>query len=223
MADELSSTLVNLDNFTFGNNWDDENTTVLLNWITVASYSIEALDKCINLCRSRIRINTIISLGFSTASGSLSVTTFNKNSQVVSTVLNAFLTTFSFTVAIIGSYIKVYQFQERLELYIKTKQEWIAFVGILSLEMELPCNLRRDAKQVIKLNINKYNDLLAIDYELFPRIKKEFTRKVQENTVGIINKTEGLKIYDIMLNNVKKQFEKLNKNINEGDITAHAV
>ena len=220
MAAEISSTLVNLDNFIFGNNWNDENTTVLLNWITVASYSIEALDKCINLCRSRIRINTIISLGFSTASGSLSVTTFNKNSQIISTILNAFLTTFSFTIAIIGSYIKVYQFQERLELYIKTKQEWIAFVGILSLEMELPVNLRRDAKQVIKLNINKYNDLLAIDYELFPRIKKEFTKNVQENTVGVINKTEGLKIYDIMLNNVKKQFKKLNEN---EEIIAHAV
>ena len=189
--------------------------------ITIDSYIIESLYKCIKLCRSRIIINTIISLAFSTASGSLSVTSYAKNNEIVTYVLNGFLTAFSFSIAIIGSYIKVYQFQERLELYIKTKQEWIAFVSTISSELDLPKDMRRDAKLVIKDNTTIYNKLLAIEYELFPRIKKEFTKKIKNANENTIEKTEGLKIYDIMLNNVNRQFKKIKTDHITVDIEGH--
>ena len=70
---------------------------ILLNWVAVSSYSIQSLDQCITKCRRFIRFNTIISLAFSTASGSLSVTSYSKQASLV---LNILLTVFSYFVVL---------------------------------------------------------------------------------------------------------------------------
>ena len=179
---------------------------VLLNWLSVSSYSIEALEKCISICRSIIRINTITSLAFSTISGSLSVTSYTKNNAGLSLVLNVLLTVCSFSVAVLGSIIKVYQYQERLEVYIKIKQEWVSFASVISTEIDLPKDFRRSDNEIIKVYKDKYNTLLSHDYELFARIKKDFKKNISNIDHDIIPKKEGLRIHDILLNNVKRQF-----------------
>jgi hypothetical protein len=193
---------------------------VLVNWVTVSSYSIHALDQCMTKCKRFIRFNTIISLAFSTASGSLSVLSYSKD---VSLVLNILLTFFSFTVAVLGSVIKVYQYQERLEIYIKTKQDWINFATNISTEMELPDDLRSmDDKSLLSKYKNEYNKLLQIDYELFGDIKSKNKKEPPEENVSI-PKSNGLRIHAILLyiaNKFKKK-EKTPPDIEEGTLESH--
>jgi hypothetical protein len=194
------------------NNWNQENTKIILFWITVGSYSIEALEECITLCRKRIRLNNFISLGFSTASGSLSITNYNKNDYTVSMIISILMTILSFGIAIAGGFVKIYQFQERLELYVKTKQEWIAFVSDLSSILESTKSERRNALEILKEYTPKYNNLLSVDYEVFPEIKKKYNidhsnaTKIQISPDDelIIKKQEGFRIYNVILTLVRK-------------------
>ena len=207
----LNETSEEINEINIDNNWNQENTKIILHWITVGSYSIEALEECIMLCRKRIRLNNFISLGFSTASGSLSITSYNKNDYTVSMIISALMTVLSFGVAIAGGFVKIYQFQERLELYVKTKQEWIAFVSDLSSMLECTKLERRNALDIIKEYTPKYNVLLSVDYEVFPEIKKKYnidsdaTRiQISEDDELVIKKQEGFRIYNIVLTLVRK-------------------
>jgi hypothetical protein len=173
---------------------------VLLNWIAVSSYSIQALDQCMTKCKRFIRLNTIISLAFSTASGSLSVIGYSKNASLA---LNILLTVFSFTITILGSVVKVYQYQERLELYIKTKQDWINFASSISTEIEL-----NNKNIPIDKYKNDYNKLLQTDYELFGGIKKDLKKqKLIEESSIVIPKSSGLRIHDILIFNATKNYK----------------
>jgi hypothetical protein len=164
---------------------------VLIDWIAVSSYSIQALDQCMTKCRRFIRLNTIISLAFSTASGSLSVSNYSKNASLV---LNILLTIFSFSIAVLGSIVKVYQYQERLEMYIKTKQDWINFASTIATDMTLNDN---NYQILIRKHKDSYNKLLQIDYELFGEIKKKLKFTFNDNSI-IIPKSKGLRIHDIL-------------------------
>jgi len=191
---------------------------ILINWLAVSSYSIQALDQCMTKCRRFIRFNTIISLAFSTASGSLSVTSYSKQASLV---LNILLTVFSFTIAVLGSVVKVYQYQERLEMYIKTKQDWINFATIISTSMP---TTQHDT--IIKVHTENYTRLLQTDYELFGDIKQKL-KKVTYDTSAIIPKSKGLRIHDILkylaeteVNEVPEKLVEIvineNTDINEG-------
>jgi hypothetical protein len=183
----------------------------LLNWLAVSSYSIQSLDQCITKCRRFIRFNTIISLAFSTVSGSLSITSYTKNNLVV----NVLLTFCSFTVVIIGSIIKVYQYQERLENYIKIKQDWINFASGLSTELTLK---REPYESIINNHKNKYNQLLQTDYEIFGDIKKNLKLNNDIET-GIIPKSKGIRVHDILLH-VAKNEEDVQEN---PEIETHSI
>ena len=193
-------------------NWTPTNTKIILNWITVGSYSIEILEKCINMCRKRIRLNNFISLGFSTASGSLSITSYNKNDYRTTLVISILMTILSFCITISGGFIKVYQFQERLELYVKTKQEWVAFISELSSVVDFK---REDALEIIRNNSEKYKHLLSVDYELFPEIKRKYSEMETPTTENISNeivtKKSGFNISSIVLTLVKKHLVLLQK------------
>jgi len=164
------------------------------------------------MCRKRIRLNNFISLGFSTASGSLSITSYNKNDYRTTLVISILMTILSFCITISGGFIKVYQFQERLELYVKTKQEWVAFISELSSIVDYK---REDALEVIRNNSEKYKYLLSVDYELFPEIKKKYSEMETPTTENISNeivtKKSGFNISSIVLTLVKKHLMLLQK------------
>ena len=185
---------------------------VLLNWVAVSSYSIQALDQCMTKCRRFIRFNTIISLAFSTISGSLSITSYSKNLKAT-VVINILLTFCSFTVVILGSIIKVYQYQERLETYIKTKQDWTNFASNISIELSLTdCNY----DSIISNNKSKYNQLLQTDYEIFGGIKKDL-KKEKDHELDIIPKAKGLRVHDILLYVANNDVE------SKGELKTHAL
>ena len=172
---------------------------ILLNWVAVSSYSIQSLDQCITKCRRFIRFNTIISLAFSTISGSLSITSYSKNNLII----NIILTFCSFTVVILGSVIKVYQYQERLENYIKIKQDWINFASSVSTELTL--NLP-SYEVIISNHKNKYNQLLQTDYEIFGDIKKNL-KSIIDIESGLIPKSKGIRVHDILLYVAKNEIK----------------
>jgi hypothetical protein len=195
---------------TFGTNWTPNNVRTLINWLNIASFTIKALEKSIFICRSQIRLNTILGLVLSTASGSISVTQYSGSYNIMA--LNILFTVMSFMIAITTGYIKIYQIQERLEIYIKTKQEWTTFVSVISTEMDLPIPLRQNALYLISTNKEKYLNLMNVDFEIFSSVKKQIDSEMVRSDQ--LRQTKGLKLYDIVQSKVEKQTNMLLKLIN---------
>ena len=154
----------------YGTNWNQTNVLTLYEWLTIAAYNIKCLELGSSYFRAIIRNNTILGLVLSTLSGTLSVSQLGIQDpgQILSKVLNGVFIALSFSIAIFTGYLKIYQIQERLEQYIKVKQDWIMFSTAIASELQLPIALRRDALWIIIKNKNIYLDLLKTDLE-FPR------------------------------------------------------
>jgi len=214
---------------TRGTNWTPANLKTIINWINFAAFMIEGLDESINIFRNKIRFNTILGLILSTASGTISVAQYSeyvKSTSIVSLTLNSIFTLFTFSIAINTGYIKIYQIQERLELFIKTKQEWTSFVSNLSAELDLPIAMRKDAVQLISNYREHYLNLMNVDYEMHSDVLKsiktkmelQITKQEKKQTVAqeenfktgqlnIIRKTHGLKVYDMAISEVESMIE----------------
>jgi len=177
----------------YGTNWNEENFTTILDWICIAAFYIESLEKSIIHYRNIIRNNVVLGLLLSTASGTIGIAQYGvDNNSSLSFLLNSIFTAMSFTIAISTGTIKIYQVQERLENFIKIKHEWIVFSTSLATELQLPVELRKDALYVIIKNKNKYLDLLKVDNEI-PNFIKE---KVKKNFKGNKNFT-NLQTFDL--------------------------
>jgi hypothetical protein len=108
----------------------------------------------------------------------------------------------TFIIAINTARIKVYQIQERLEQFIKAKQEWTHFITNISTELQLPIHLRLDALYLIKSNKEQYLNLLNMDYELPYSVKEhiknkmDWRRKQSDFHISLV-RNHGLTISDI--------------------------
>lgn len=157
----------------YGTNWTKTNVSTLFEWMSIAAFNIRCLEIASKHYRSIIRNHTIFGLVLSTLSGTISVSTFGlETDPIASNVLKGIFAFFSFAIAVYTGYIKVYQIQERLEQFIRIKQDWTVFSTSLASELQLPIELRRDALWLIIKNKNVYLDLLKIDVEIPEKIKK---------------------------------------------------
>ena len=171
------------------NNWNNidnwnkvENLRTLFSWITISALNIECLDEAIKRYRKFIAYGTILGLLFSTASGTISATRINDHSNAgnINLILSALFTMLSFTIAIYTGILKILQIQERLENFIKIKQEWILFSASISSEMQLPIHLRKPVLGIISIYKNKFLDLLKIDSEVPEFIKNDIIEKIKK-------------------------------------------
>lgn len=197
-----------------GNNWTGNNVSTLLSWLTNANYNIECLELSIQDCSQTIRHNVILGLSLSTGAGTISVanmgiTTSSSNLQLL---LNILFTVMTYIVAINTGRIKVYQIQERLEQFIKLKQEWTYFITTIAVEFQTPVNLRKDALQLILNNKEKYLDLMKRDCEFTDAAKREMEKKIQldqdqwfylnrefyNSHVSLLNFSKGISINDLV-------------------------
>jgi hypothetical protein len=156
-----------------------ENLRTLFGWITISALNIECLNEAIIRYRKFIAYGTIMGLLFSTASGTISSTQFNSNNPRISFGLNILFTFFSFMIAIYTGILKTLQIQERLENFIKIKQEWILFSATISSELQLPIYLRTPILHIIKNYKNKFLDLLKTDLEIPEFIKNDIIRQIK--------------------------------------------
>ena len=158
---------------TLGTNWTHANAKTIVDWMYMGAYQMKILDLAIAEGRSYIRRNAVIGIVLSTLTGTLSVSTFSVNDplRIYSTTMSAVFALFSFTVAICAGYIKIYQIQERLEDFIKNRQDWISFTSVITSELQLPEHLRRDALYVIIKYKDKYLDLIKSDVDIPYKIR----------------------------------------------------
>ena len=163
----------------YGTNWTKANVETLNEWITIAAYNIQILTYASQYHQRLLRNNIILGLLLSTASGTISAARFGLQSSVLTdNVLNGLFTAMSFLIALFTGCLKVYSIQERLEEFLRIKQEWIVFSTAITSELQLPTQLRHDALYTIVKNKAKYLDLLKANPEIPPfcveRVKKEF-------------------------------------------------
>jgi len=186
-----------------GTNWHESNMRTIFSWICISAFQIEALDLSIRYYRDIIRKSVFLGLVFSTTSGTLSITRFGFTiDPLVSYIFNSLFTFMSFSIAIVTGSIKIYQIQEKLEEFIRIKQEWILFGTTLASELQLPKKLRRDALYLIISNKTKYLDLLKIDSEIPEFIKVRVKNKIleiSEKRGYELESYEALKISDIIM------------------------
>ena len=198
-----------------GNNWTGNNVSTLLSWLTNANYNIECLELSIQDCSQTIRHNVILGLSLSTGAGTISVANMGittSSSSNLQLILNIIFTVMTYIVAINTGRIKVYQIQERLEQFIKLKQEWTYFITTIAVEFQTPVNLRKDALQLILNNKEKYLDLMKRDCEFTDAAKREMQKKIQEDQdqwfylnrefynshVSLLNFSKGISINDLV-------------------------
>ena len=163
----------------YGTNWTKANVETLNEWITIAAYNIQILTYASQYHQRLLRNNIILGLLLSTASGTISAARFGlQSSAFTDNVLNGLFTAMSFLIALFTGCLKVYSIQERLEEFLRIKQEWIVFSTAITSELQLPTQLRHDALYTIVKNKAKYLDLLKANPEIPPfcveRVKKEF-------------------------------------------------
>jgi len=163
----------------YGTNWTKANVETLNEWITIAAYNIQILTYASQYHQRLLRNNIILGLLLSTASGTISAARFGlQTNVVVDNVLNGLFTAMSFLIALFTGCLKVYSIQERLEEFLRIKQEWIVFSTAITSELQLPTQLRHDALYTIVKNKAKYLDLLKANPEIPPfcvdRVKREF-------------------------------------------------
>ena len=190
----------------YGTNWTKTNINTIIQWICISSFKINILDEAITYYRNVMRNNVIFGLILSTASGTISATRFGLNSNdSLSFTLNALFTAMSFSIAIFTGAIKVYQIQERLEEYIKMKQEWITFSAGIASELQLPIKLRKDALFIIIKNKAKYLDLLKLETEIPNFIKLRVEKKMKYLRFEDYGMKEGTSLSQIILGIVKNE------------------
>lgn len=151
----------------YGRNWTKTNVSTLFDWLTVAAFNMQCLDYAITQHRGTIRNFTIFGLVITTLSGTISLSQFGlETDHYASRILQGFFTLFTFSLAIYTGYIKIYQIQERLEQFIKLRQDWAVFATTIGSELQLPIELRRDALHLIVKYKSIYLDLIKIDIEV---------------------------------------------------------
>jgi hypothetical protein len=155
----------------YGTNWKSVPMRTLFEWVHIAAFNIRCLEYLIERYRAYMRNHMILNLVLSTASGTLSVSTFGSNTEYVGFITKILFTVFSFLIAIGSGTLKIYQIQERLEQAIRIKQDWIVFSTKITSELQLPRALRRDALWMIKQNKEIYLDLMKTETEIPTNVK----------------------------------------------------
>jgi len=191
----------------YGTHWTPENLETLYEWITIASFNIECLDQSARYHRGIIRNNTILGLVLSTLSGTLGVSQFSITNLLATQIINGLFVLFTFTIALYTGYIKIYQIQERLEQFIKLKQEWTLFSTSLASELQLPIELRHDALYLITKNKTIYLALLKTDCEIPKFIENAARTKISHNRGVREMDLEVSSLPDIMIDICRKNLE----------------
>jgi len=163
---------------TLGTHWTVVNARTLADWLYMGAYQIRILDEAIVHARSLIRASAILTIILSTATGTLSVSTLGAKGDTFPMVANGFFILLSFTVAVMSGGIKVLQIQERLEECIGKRQDWVAFVSVLTSELQLPLELRRDALYLIVKYKDTYVSLLKRDADVSTRTRQRVEREM---------------------------------------------
>lgn len=169
---------------TIGSHWTPSNLTTLIDWLWTSIYIIECLEISIISSRNTLRYNTILGLILSTLTGTLNITQFNLiDDYYINLVIKILLTIMAFSIAVNTGRIKIYQYQESLEDYIRIKQEWIQFAVNIAAELQLPIDLRQDALYIIENYKGKYLDLLKAESEISERVKDRIKKMMETDDV----------------------------------------
>jgi uncharacterized membrane protein (DUF441 family) len=171
-------------NRSIGSHWTPSNLTTLIEWLWTSIYIIECLEISIISSRNTLRYNTILGLVLSTLTGTLNITQFNLiDDYYVNLTIKILLTLMAFAIAVNTGRIKIYQYQESLEDYIRIKQEWIQFAVNIAAELQLPIDLRQDALYIIENYKGKYLDLLKAESEISERVKDRIKKMMEYDDV----------------------------------------
>ena len=158
--------------------WNLTNVDTLYNWLVIASYNIMVLEKSIAYYRRLIQIATIWGLILSSSSGTIGVSQIAQNGNSV--ILNYVFVFLTYAITIISGYLKIHRVQDKLEDFIRVKQEWISFsTGIVS-QMQLPVKMRQDAQDIILTNKVKYLELIKLDLDIPYSIKNSASTDMVE-------------------------------------------
>jgi hypothetical protein len=184
----MSSNNEILINRKIGAHWTPSNLTTLIEWLWTSIYIIECLEISIIHSRNTLRYNTILGLLLSTLTGTLNITQFNLiDNYYANLVIKIMLTLMAFTITINTGRIKIYQYQESLEDYIRIKQEWIQFAVNIAAELQLPIDLRQDALYIIENYKGKYLDLLKAESEIGEKVKGKIKIMMENDDVKFNN------------------------------------
>ena len=165
-------------------------------WLDISSYYISLLGKAIDYFKRILLLNAACGIVLSTLSGTLSVAQFNNYGNFLLTVL---LITLSYVVAITNGLLKIFQIQEKLEEYIKLRQEWINFSINIVTEMQVPPTMRTSVDILIANYKDKFTSLLKKDIEVPDFIRNlVHTPLVLDPVLGRFRRLKSGKLFSIL-------------------------
>jgi hypothetical protein len=121
----------------------------------------------------------------------------------------------SYSITALTGALKIYRIQEKLEDFIKIKQEWISFSTSIVSQMQLPLKMRQDAEDIIQMNKIKYLELLKLDLEI-PQFIKEYVVENMRKQYDCYGEHEMIRpaLTDIIMGVASKELfiSKINEN-----------
>jgi len=177
-----------LENYQFkrGQNWSTENVKTLMQWVQISAIYLDVLVESTAYYRGVLRRHTILNLILSTVASTVSLSQFNiKESDMpeLAIAMKVFFTVITLAVAFAAGFLKIYQIQEKLESSIRLQQNWTTFGTVITSEMQLPVDLRKDALFLIIKMKDTYTELFKSPLD----VNQSVIRKVAERN-GITKK-----------------------------------
>jgi len=197
--------------------WNSTNVDTLYNWLVIASYNIMILEKSIDVLRRIINVITIWGLILSSSTGTISVSQITQSNNNV--IINFIFIFLSYGITVITGYLKMYRIQDKLEEFIKVKQEWVHFSTSIVSQMQLPIKMRQSAEDIILTNKVKYLELLKLDLDVDESLKKIVSNKITNfyTEIGVYAPVVRPRLTDLIMSvaskelsdsNIKKKLDK---------------
>jgi hypothetical protein len=156
-----------------GHDWSLPNYTTILNWLNVANLNNLLLDFTIVYYRSIINKVTIVTLIVSSIASTIALLQFsNDKSSNIYLAIQIFNVILSFVTSILAGYLKITRMSDILDEAHTLHQQVTQFIIELSLQLQLPINIRTNALKLIMLHQTGSKTLLASDIEIPSKVKQ---------------------------------------------------
>ena len=190
--------------------WNNTNVETLYNWLVLASYNIMLLEASIKHFRNLINIITLWGLLLSGSTGTISVSQLSQQSNNV--IINFLFIFLSYAVTGLTGYLKMYRIQDKLEEFIRVKQEWISFSTSIVSQMQLPIKMRQSAEDIILTNKVKYLELLKLDLDVDESLKKIVSNKITNfyMEIGVYAPVVRPRLTDLIMSVASKELSDSN-------------
>jgi hypothetical protein len=165
-----------------GKEWNLSNYTTILNWLNMANLNNLLLDFTIAHYRGIVNRVTVITLIVSSVASTISLLQFSNSTDTIGYFVVQIITVIlSFITSILAGYLKITRMNDLLEEAQARHQAVIEFITELSIQLQLPINIRTNALKLIMSRQKDSKTLLASEINIPKSVKKTVSNMLRRD------------------------------------------